>query len=79
MKAEAKMMFKILHNMRPNCLKELLLSKRKYQTTIFVTAQAFARSNSLKKSFMCDGTSIWNSIPENIRESKICYQVTHRF
>ena len=28
------------------------------------------RSNSLKKSFMYDGAFIWNSLPENIRESK---------
>ena len=75
LKTKAKTMFKILHNMGPNCLKDLFIFKneilnhnlRDSSTTLRLPKP---RSNSLKKSFMYDGAFIWNSLPEIIRESK---------
>jgi hypothetical protein len=68
-------MFKILHNMGPNCLKDLFIFKKEIlnhnlrdsSTTLRLPKP---RSNSLKKSFMYDGAFIWNPLPEIIRESK---------
>ena len=67
LKTKAKTMFKIIHNMGTNCLKNEII--------IFVTAQPHYGcqshgSNSLKKSFMYDGAFICDSLPEIIRESK---------
>jgi hypothetical protein len=75
LKTKAKTMFKILHNMGPNCLKDLFIFKKEIlyhnlrdsSTTLRLPKP---RSNSLKKSFMYNGAFIWNSLPEIIRESK---------
>jgi hypothetical protein len=75
LKTKAKTMFKILHNMGSNCLKDLFIFKNEtlnHNLRDSSTALRFPkpRSNSLKKSFMYDGAFIWNSLPEIIRESK---------
>ena len=75
LKTKAKTMFKILHNMGPNCLKDLFIFKNEtlnHNLRDSSTALRLPkpRSNSLKKSFMYDGAFIWNSLPEIIRESK---------
>jgi hypothetical protein len=66
LKTKAKTMFKILHNMGPNFLKDLFIFKNE----ILNFNLPKPRSNSLKKSFMYDGAFIWNSLPEISRESK---------
>jgi hypothetical protein len=58
-KAKAKIMFKTLNNMGPNYL-------RNSSSTIRLPKP---NTNNMKKSFMYDGASIWNSLPKNIRES----------
>ena len=74
-KAKAKMMFKTLNNMGPNSLKELFTFKREILNHSLRRTSSSVRlpklnTNNMKKSFMYDGASIWNSLPENIRESK---------
>ena len=74
-KAKAKLMFKILNNMRPKCLNNLFTYKNQLsnynlrdRSTTVCSPQP--RTNNMKKSFMFDWASIWNSLPANIRESK---------
>jgi hypothetical protein len=37
---------------------------------IFYTKGKASYTNKTKKSFMFDGASVWNSLPQEIRESK---------
>ena len=88
-KAKAKIMFKILNNMGQKCLNNLFTYKNELlnynlrdRTTIVCSSQP--RTNNMEKNFMYDGTSIWNSLPTNIRESKSlsCFErkiATHVF
>ena len=74
-KAKAKMMFKTLNNMGPNSLKKLFIFEREILNHSLRGTSSSIRlpkpnTNNMKKSFMYDGASIWNSLPENIRESK---------
>ena len=73
-KAKAKIMFKTLNNMGPNCLKELFTFKKEILNRSLRNSSSTIRlpkpnTNNMKKSFMYDGASIWNSLPKNIRES----------
>ena len=73
-KAKAKMMFKTLNNMRPNSLKKLFTFKKEILNHSLRGRSSLIRvpkpnTNNMKKSFMYDGASIWDSLPENIRES----------
>ena len=74
-KAKAKTMFKTLNNMGPNSLKKLFIFEREtLNHSLRGTSSSIClpkpNTNNMKKSFMYDGASIWNSLPENIRESK---------
>ena len=69
------MMFKTLNNMGPNSLKKLFIFEREILNHSLRGTSSSKRlpkpnTNDIKKSFMYDGASIWNSSPENIRESK---------
>ena len=73
-KAKAKTMFKTLNNMGPNCLKELFTFKKEILNRSLRNSSSTIRlpkpnTNNMKKSFMYDGASIWNSLPKKIRES----------
>ena len=73
-KAKAKIMFKTLNNMGPNCLKELFTFKKEILNRSLRNSSSTIRlpkpnTNNMKKSFVYDGASIWNSLPKNIRES----------
>ena len=76
LKSKAKAMFKILHGKGPVSLKRLikLISKESLQHNLRDSSNTLRLpkpcSNSMKKSFMYDGASTWNSIPEVIRDSK---------
>ena len=64
-----------LNNMGPNSLKKLLIFEREILNHSLRGTSSSIRlpkpnTNNMKKSFMYDGASIWNSLPENIRESK---------
>ena len=73
-KAKAKMMYKLLNNMGPQSLTDLFTNKgemisynlRNISSTLCLPKP---RTNYLKKSFMYDGSSLWNSIPEEIKKS----------
>ena len=71
---KAKMMFKALNNMGPNSLKKLFTFKKEILNHSLHGSSSLIRlpkpnTNNTKKSFMYDGAPIWNSLPENIRES----------
>jgi hypothetical protein len=74
-KAKAKMMYKLLNNMGPQSLTNLFTYKsemtsynlRNVSSTLCLPQP---RTNNLKKSFMYDGSFLWNSIPKEIKESK---------
>ena len=73
-KAKAKMMFKTLNNMGPNSLKKLFTFKKEILNHSLRGSSSLIRlpkpnTNNMKKSFIYDGASLWNSLPENIRES----------
>ena len=71
-KAMAKIIFKTLNNMGPNSLKELFTSKRKTLNHSLRGSSSSIRlpKPNMKRSFMYDGASICNTLPENVRESK---------
>ena len=74
-KAKAKMMFKILNKMGPKSLTDLFSyksEKTKYNLREISQSLCLSkpRTDHMKKSFMCDGAKLWNSIPKNVRESK---------
>ena len=74
-KAKAKMMYKLLNNMGPVSLTNLFTYKgnmtnynlRNISSTLCLPQP---RTNYLKKTFMYDGSFLWNSIPKDIKESK---------
>jgi hypothetical protein len=74
-KAKAKLMYKLLNNMGPQSLTNLFTYKsemtsynlRNVSSTLCLPQP---QTNNLKKSFMYDGSFLWNSIPKEIKESK---------
>jgi hypothetical protein len=67
-------MFQLLNNMGPKPLTELFTYKN--ATTSYELRDSGSalclpqpRTNSVKKSFMFDGASTWNALPNEIRES----------
>ena len=83
------MMFKILNNIGPNCLRELFTYKdelinydlRGSHSSVCLPKP---RTNSMKKSLMFDGAALWNSLPNDLRESKTRFSferkiATHHF
>ena len=74
-KVEAKMMYKLLNNMGPQSLTKLFTYKdevtsynlRNISSNLCVP---HPRTNNMKRSFMYDGTFLWNSIPRESKESK---------
>ena len=64
-KTKAKMMYKVLNKMGPTSLSNLFTYKD--EVTRYYLPKP--RTNSMKKSFMCNGATTWNSIPKEIRES----------
>ena len=75
-KAKAKLMFKTLNNMGPNSLKELFTFKTEILNHNLRDNSSSIRlpkpntNNMTEKFYVPDGASIWNSIPQYIRESK---------
>ena len=70
------MMFKTLKNMEPNSLQKLFTFKKEIlnhslhgSSNSSLIRLPKPNTNNMKNSFMYDGASIWNSLPENIRES----------
>ena len=75
-KAKAKMMYKVLNKMGPKSLTNLFsykCEKTKYNLRDISSGLSLPkpRTNNMKNSFMYDGAHLWNSIPKEIRESKI--------
>ena len=69
------MMFKILHHLGLPSLEKLInFKKESLQHNLRDSSNTLRlpkpRSNNMKKSFMCDGASTWNSIPKIIRNNK---------
>ena len=84
-----KIIIKILNSIGPKCLNNLFTYKnellnynlRDRSTTVCLPQP---RTNNTKKSFVFDRASIWNSLPTDIRESKLlsCFErkiATHVF
>ena len=73
-KAKAKMMYKLLNNMGPQSLTNLFTYKSEMTSynlrNVSISTLCLPRTNNLKKSFMYDGSFLWNSIPKEIKESK---------
>ena len=71
-KAKSKMIYKLLNNIGPESLTNLftysLIQPAKHFEYTLCLPQP--RTNYLKKSFMYDGSFLWNSIPKDIKESK---------
>ena len=75
LKSKAKAMFKILHGKGPASLRRLFNFKKQLLQHNLRDSSNTLRlpkpcSNSMKKSFIYDGASTWNAIPEVIRDSK---------
>ena len=75
-KAKARMIYKTLSNIGPESLTKLFHCKNettKYNLRNISGSLCLPqpRTNSMKNSFMYDGAKLWNSIPKEIRESKI--------
>ena len=68
------MMYKVLNKISPTSLGNLFTYKdevtrynlRDVSSSLYLPKP---RTNSMKRSFMYDGASTWNSIPKEIRES----------
>jgi hypothetical protein len=80
-KAKARMMYKTLNKIGPESLTNLFTYKNditNYQLRNISSGLCLPqpRTNNMKKSFMYDGAKLWNSIPNEIRESKSlsCFQ-----
>ena len=88
-KTNARMMYKTLNNIDSESLTKLFHCKNettKYNLRNISGSLCLPqpRTNSMKNSFMYDGAKLWNSIPNEIRESKSlsCFQnkiATHAF
>ena len=75
-KAKARMMYKTLNKIGPKSLINLFTFKdviKNYSLRNISSGLCLPqpRTNSMKNSFMFDGAKLWNSIPNEIRESKI--------
>ena len=73
-KAKAKMTYRVLNKMGPKSLTNLFLyksEKTNYNLRDISSGLSLPkpRTNNMKNSFI-DGAQLWNSIPEEIRESK---------
>ena len=80
-KAKATMMYKTLNGIGPESLTNLFTYKNEitnYRLRSISSGLCLPqpRTNSMKNSFMYDGAKLWNSIPNEIRESKSlsCFQ-----
>ena len=74
-KAKAKIMYKILNHMGPECLQNLFTFREEVlnhnlRNSAFNVCLPKPRTNSMKKSLMFDGGSTWNSLPLDIRNSQ---------
>ena len=75
-KIKAKLMFRTLNNQGPKSLANLFASKSietpKYNLRGISSNVSIPkpRTNSLKKIFSYNGAIIWNSLPDDIKESK---------
>ena len=74
-KAKAKIMYKVLNNMGPECLqnqftfREEVLNHNLRNSDLNVCLPK-PRTNNMKKSFLYDGGSIWNSLSIETKNSK---------
>ncbi|EDO30826.1 predicted protein [Nematostella vectensis] len=72
-KTKAKQMFKVLHDMAPNCLTDLF-SLKKNITNYNLRGSSTSlqlplpKTEFMKKSFSYDGAKLWNSLPEASRD-----------
>ena len=74
-KAKAKMMYKVLNKMGPKSLTNLFTYKNEktnYHLRHISSGLCLPRprTNNMKNSFMHAAGKLWNSIPNEIRESK---------
>ena len=74
-KAKAKMMYKLLNKMGPESLANLFSynSEKTYYHFRNVSSGLCLpkpHTNNMKNSFIYDGAHVWNSLPEEIMESK---------
>ena len=73
--AKAKIMFKILNDLGPKCLKKLFTLREdvlgyNVRNNSGKLCLPQPRTNSMKKSLMFDGAQIWNSLPSDVRNCK---------
>ena len=75
------MMYKTLNKLGPESLSSLFTYKNeitnyKLRNVSSGLCLPKPRTNSMKKSFMYNGAKLWNSVPNEIRESKSlsCFQ-----
>jgi hypothetical protein len=74
-KEKAKIMYKLLNKMAPKSLTNLFAYKSEvtnYKLRNISSSLCLPqpRTNNMKNSFKYDGAHLWNSIPNEIRESK---------
>ena len=74
-KAKARMMYKTLNIIGPESLTKLFhckneMTKYNLRNISGNLCLPQPRTNSMKNGFMYDGAKLWNSIPNEIRESK---------
>ncbi len=74
-KTKAKLVFKLLNKMGSKSLADLFIYKNEITNYELRSIASFLclpqpRTNSMKRSFMYDWASVWNSLPKEIRESK---------
>ena len=63
-KAKAKLMFKLLNGMGPKSLSNLFDCKNEF-TDYELRG---VKKRGMKKSFMYDGVTLWNSLPKELRD-----------
>ena len=73
-KTKARMMYKTLNKSGPESLTNLFrykneITDHKLRNISTGLCLPQPRTNSMKNSFMYDGAKLWNSIPNEIRES----------
>ena len=80
-KANANLMFKLLNGMGPKSLSNLFDYKNEFSDYELrgisnFLCLAHPRANSMKKSFMYDGVTLWNSLSKELRDIKSlsCFQ-----
>ena len=72
-KAKAKLMFKLLNEMGPKSLSNLFnhkneLTDHELRDVLNSFCLPQPRTNSMKKSFMHDGATLWNSLQKEFRD-----------